>query len=141
MLLAPNSHEFGYGYSISCELPNSGVIRAEAGGTVQLFGVLNNTGNTQILVASSGTFLVSGGRIAGGTVTGPAGSKLNFSTSPSNLLDGVTIDLDLDLTDVGDFVQIVNGLTLNGRATLGPEAVLFSIGTQTLGGTGEATPT
>ena len=97
-------------------------------------GTLSVSGTLQV----NNTFTINGGTLADATVlAGTGGQGLEFTSSSNNRLRGVAANLDLDLTDAADFVRILNGLTLNGTATLGPEAVLFSSGTQTLGGTGQ----
>ena len=52
-------------------------------------------------------------------------------------LDGVTVNGDLDLSVFNTHVTVINGLVLNGTATLGTHTrMYFSNGSQTLGGTG-----
>ncbi len=60
-----------------------------------------------------GTFTIEGGKISGGTVEG----NLLTVTSDDGTLDGVTLEADLDVLN-GGVVTVLNGLTLNGTATL-----------------------
>ncbi|MCE9591901.1 MAG: Ig-like domain-containing protein [Planctomycetes bacterium] len=106
------------------------------GGTVNLTGVLTNTGATLALNAATGSWNLVGGTIIGGTVTATGGAALTATTS-GGTLDGVILSADLNLTTASALVTVTNGLTLNGVLTLGANytRAIFS-GTQTLGGTG-----
>src|SRR5438445_4390069 len=61
-------------------------------------------------------------------------------TTAGGTLDAVTVNGDLDLTGNNVSVTVVNGLTLNGTATIGATGGVWSrmefSGTQTLGGAG-----
>lgn len=107
-----------------------------SGGDVLLAGHLINTGATFTLAASA-NWLLYGGWIQGGTVQSSGGSKLAL-TAELGMLDGVTLNADLDVTagSVNTGADIIHGLTLNGVATMGANAVLRFQGNQTLGGTG-----
>ena len=87
------------------------------GGAVNLTGTLDNTGTALALDAASGSWNLLGGTLKNGTLSASDGSKLIFTTS-GGTLDGVTANSDLDLTANSTGVTIVNGLTLNGTATL-----------------------
>jgi hypothetical protein len=62
------------------------------------------------------------------------------ATTSGGTLDGVTVNGDLDLTGDSVQVRVINGLTLNGTATIGMAGSSWSrmdfSGTQTLGGSG-----
>jgi allophanate hydrolase subunit 2 len=100
-------------------------------------GTLDNTNNTLTLNAGTGSLAVNGGTLKGGTVNASGGSKVIVSGNNS-ILDGVTLNADLDLTAPGTSATIRDGLILNGTARVGgPQgAGLWFAGTQTLGGTG-----
>ncbi len=104
------------------------------GGTVTLSGTLNNTGTTLTLNDTTGSWVLHGGTINGGTVDLQGGAGLMVTARP-NRMNGVTFNGNLTLVDADIF--ITNGLTLNGTLTLGANsyggALLFQ-GTQTLGG-------
>ena len=84
---------------------------------MNLTGTLDNTGTALALDAASGSWNLLGGTLKNGTLSASDGSKLIFTTS-GGTLDGVTANSDLDLTANSTGVTIVNGLTLNGTATL-----------------------
>ena len=106
-------------------------------GTVFLNGTLENANNTLTLDTSAGSFVIQGGRVNGGTLSGPANSRVIVDAS-NGTLDAVRLDLDLLLQDDAE-VTVLNGLTLNGTATVNGSnrrtGLNFS-GTQTLAGTG-----
>src|SRR5437588_8850160 len=89
-----------------------------SGGSVNLTGTLDNSNATLALNDASGPVVVSGGTIKGGTITGSGSGKLIF-TQQGGTLDGVTADCDLDLTGDQVVVTVVDGLTLDGTATIG----------------------
>jgi hypothetical protein len=84
------------------------------GGAVNLTGLLDNSGRTLALDATTGSWtLVGEGTISKGTVTATAGAQL---IATGGTLDGVTLACDLYL-DGNYYVQILNGLTLS-KATV-----------------------
>ena len=113
------------------------------GGMVDLTGTLDNMGTILALDAATGDWRLVGGRINGGTVTGADGAKL-IGTSSGGTLDGVVLDVDLDMAPenlpVAE-VTVTNGLVLNGTTWIGMPAgdhlgVLHFAGSQTLSGAG-----
>ncbi|HRQ72169.1 MAG TPA: hypothetical protein PLU35_03985, partial [Phycisphaerales bacterium] len=58
------------------------------GGTVNVIGTITNTAATMTLNAQTGSFILSGGVIAGGTLTLTDGSQLLFTSSGNNRLNG-----------------------------------------------------
>ncbi len=112
-----------------------------SGGTVNLTGVLTNTSTTLALNAASGSWVLDGGTVLGGTITTAGGATL--VVNGTGTFNGVTMDGTLD---VGSSVNaadltVTNGLVLNGTALVGnPTNVnagyITFAGSQTLGGTG-----
>jgi hypothetical protein len=109
-------------------------------GTVYLTGLLNNTNSTLTLNAASGSWVLYGGTIAGGTVTTGGGASLVVN---SGTLDGVTVNgnWEVGVSVNGAALTVLDGLTINGTLALGNPTnswygrLDFS-GTQTLGGAG-----
>ncbi|MBI3837471.1 MAG: hypothetical protein HY288_06010, partial [Planctomycetia bacterium] len=114
--------------------------------TVNLTGTLDNTGTTLDLNATTGSWNIQGGTIKSGTVNESGGAGL-IATSGGGILDGVTVNGDLDLSQFPPVnaarLQILSGLVLNGTAILGTSdgtnlGVLFigngSTASQTLSG-------
>ncbi len=120
--------------------------------TVNLTGILDNTGTTLALNATTGSWYFLVGVIRNGTLTETDGAELIFNTQGT--LDGVTVDGILDLT--GNLLTnyrtqvaalALDGLVLNGTAYVGDAAGLtygaldfgtagFVTTNQTLSGTG-----
>jgi RHS repeat-associated protein len=113
---------------------NTGTI-SSTGGAFNLTGTLNNAGSVLTLGGSGGSFNVAGGTINGGTVTEIASVTL-AATSSGGTLKAVTVNGPLDLTASSANLAVVDGLTLNGTATLGYGGRLYFVGSQTLGGSG-----
>ena len=103
------------------------------GGTVNLLGVLTNTGNTFTFNATTGTWNLAGGTVVGGTIAFADGQTLAISTSFNNRLTGVTITGDLVMNIAGAVLRISGGLTVNGGAIrlTGDATTLAYEGTQT----------
>ncbi len=109
-------------------LANSTVLDT-VGGSVNVTGILNNTGKTLTLnanttgswrlAAASG---VPSGQILGGTVLSVGGARL-IGTPGGGSLSGVVLGADLDLgTFDGAQVTVLNGLSFNGTISLGNAA-------------------
>jgi hypothetical protein len=128
-------------------LPGMGTFNQSAN-TVNLVGMLDNTGTTLALSPATGSWVLDGGTLKNGTLTETGGAELEFTTSGT--LDGVTVDGNLDLTgdssaaqpdvDVAD-ADVIDGLVLNGTANLGNASGttygrLFFNNNETLSGTG-----
>ena len=102
-------------------------------------GLLDNTATTLSLTASTGTLIMDGITILGGTVEATGGTRLDFDGlgSDGGTLDGVIVNCDMLGSST---VTVLNNLTINGTATLGngsfPGKLDFT-GSQTLNGTGE----
>ncbi len=112
------------------------------GGVVNLTGTLNNAGATLALDAVSGSWVMVGGTIQGGTVTTAGGAELAVAggSSTRGVLDGVVVNGDLDLSTGWAQLLVRNGLVLNGTARVGDQTGNFAAitfeGTQTLAGNG-----
>ena len=92
-----------------------------SGGTLELVdtGQFNNS------------FTIMGGTLEGGVIT--AGSGIDFNGSVNNRLDAVTLNGNLNLVGSSQYAKILNGLTLNGIASLtGYSSTLDFEGTQGL---------
>ena len=97
------------------------------GGEVRLAGQLDNRGAQFLLDSRSGSWKLTGGSILSGTVTTLDGVKLiagAMNHSDANLLDGVTLNGELDLSAPNAFVQVRNGLVLNGPVSLAENATI-----------------
>jgi hypothetical protein len=110
-------------------------------------GILKNTGNVLDLGTTTGTLIMYGGTIQGGTVTASGGAVLQISGN-AGTLDGVTLATSPQFLGYGSYFNVVNGLTLSNNATIdltggasgapGQYASIYFGGSnnQTLGGTG-----
>ncbi len=101
-------------------------------------GKLNLTGGRlDVLdtVQVDGGITIDGGTLAGATVVGSG--NVAVTGNMNNVLDGVTLNVDISLPDTYDFLRIENGLELNGTMTLGYYTRVMFRGTQSLSGTGE----
>ena len=93
------------------------------GATVQLTGSLNNSGGTLTLNSTTGSVVLLGGTVTGGSVAQTGGATLNVS---SGVLSGVTVTGVAGLTVAASgSLEVVNGinvaagtLNLSGGATL-----------------------
>jgi hypothetical protein len=114
---------------------------SRSGGTINLTGTLDNTSSTVALDDTTGPWNLRGGTLVGGTVS-EAGNGVLVATTQAATLSGVTLEGDLDMAnESGVFVNVVNGLTLDGMARLGTASgstfgLLLFGGVQTLGGSG-----
>ncbi len=108
-------------------------------GTIYVNGTLTNTGTALTLNAASGSWVLQGGTILGGSVTTTGGGSL--IVSGSGTLDGVTVNGVLDVGNTYSAnLTVTNGLVLNGTALVGntnyPYGAISFAGSQTLGGNG-----
>ena len=116
---------------------SSGDLIASAGGSIIMDRKIANDGNT-LNLKGDGFFLFSG-TIQGGIVTVAADSHFNPT---GGMWDAVTLNGNFQVAGSGA-LNLKNGLTLNGTATVGEQAangtfgVLNFTGTQTLAGTGK----
>ncbi len=106
------------------------------GSSVVLAGTLNNAGGTLTLGGGAGPVSLSAlsltGTIAGGTISDSTG-VLAPGNAGGALLDGVTYDGTLAMTQLGAYLRVRDGLTLNGTAeVLAAGSLLQFEGSQTL---------
>ena len=114
------------------------------GATVNVVGTLTNTGDTLTLTDTTGAWHLMGGTIDGGILATTGSNALTATTSGGTLADDVTLNGDLDLTQVNNVrVSVTGGLTLDSGTLLqignnaGNSAFLsFNGGNQTLDGSG-----
>ncbi|HEV3304322.1 MAG TPA: hypothetical protein VG055_32025, partial [Planctomycetaceae bacterium] len=132
------------------------MISAAAGTTIQVAttSVTINSLNTNAAIklesgisftspttSASADFILAGGTLQGGTLTLTGGAVVSMTNS-GGTLNGVTVDGNLDLTQVsGAFADVEGNLTLNGTADIGNAAgtssgELIFPGAQSLSGTG-----
>ncbi len=108
------------------------------GGSVRVTGLLNGAGGTLNLDATTGNWTMDGGTVRQLTVTGADGALL-IATSTAGLLDGVTLNCDMDVQ--GGSLNVTNGLVLNGIMRVGhpTTATLGTVGffgSQAISGSG-----
>ena len=91
------------------------------GGTIQISGVLDNTGQTITLAGTANALtLTAGGTIRGGTLAMTDGRQL-IAKGDGGVLEGVVVNgvLDIGNTYGGSVLTVANGLVLNGTALVG----------------------
>jgi fibronectin-binding autotransporter adhesin len=125
-------------FLLTNSMANSGTMEATSGGLLNIETAVNDSGGT--ILASGGNVQITGGSIAGGTLTS-AGSS-SFAAFSGAALNGVTISNSsvLDIPS-GQAVTVSNGLTNNGTIIVnsnaaGNVASLTFSGSQTLSGSG-----
>ncbi|MGE3166740.1 MAG: beta strand repeat-containing protein [Planctomycetota bacterium] len=111
-----------------------------SGGTVNLTGIIDVTGNTLAFNAATGSWLFVGGTVVGGTMTMANGQSL-IPTTTAGTLSGVTLAGVFTMPNDGD-ITITNGLTFGAGGSIQMTTnnnftdITFN-GSQTIGGTGE----
>ena len=126
---------------------DNGALRINASSSLDLDSGLLELRDTMLV---NGTFRVSGGTLKNATVLSPTAGLTAATdgdpppvanitlTSNGGLLDGVTLNDDMDMSATSAGVRVENGLTLNGTASMGNGANLhFQSGDQTLDGSGD----
>jgi hypothetical protein len=100
-----------------------GTLNSVGNGGIDLTGVLDLTGQTLTLNASTGPWHLKGGTIKNGTLsagTKAGGGSYLLATNSGGTLDGVTVNGDIDLSPVyGGYLRVLNTLTLNGTLYVG----------------------
>jgi hypothetical protein len=107
---------------------NPGAISRD-GGTINVTGVWNNTGGSYTLNATTGNFRLNGGRINGGTINQSTDGGLRFSSSGSNILDGVSVNGPLTLSETSSFLRLINGTSFTQADLTGQGSRLVFEGT------------
>ena len=102
------------------------------GGIIALQGTLDNRDRSLLLDDVMGPWNLSGGTIWGGTIL-ETPDGIQFTTS-GGVLDGVTVEGDIDLSSSGLNFTATNGFRLNGKAKIGQNSSINFAGTQTFGG-------
>ena len=105
--------------------------------TVNITGTLTNDG-TLALTDTTGSWVLAGGTINGGTITTSGNAEL-IGQSQNSVLNGVTLAGTLELMTAGVTLgpTVTGGLTLQQGLIKIPDAALIFAGSQTLAGTGE----
>jgi hypothetical protein len=129
-------------FEIKANFANSnGAFSAGSGARLFLYAssIIDNT-NSTLTLSGAGNFYLWGGTIQGGTVVSVNGGRLTC-TEHGGILSGLTLNADLDGSFyIGNpYVDVLNGLTFNGTASVGANfsAAIYFLGSQTAGGTGD----
>jgi len=142
--------------SIEGAWDNDGILRIDGGGTLNLgstfttagigtlertggilniTGVLDNTGDVFAPDDTTGTWVLTGGTVQGGTYAATGAGQLTFNNFGGRLED-LIIETDLETSMVGSLVTLQN-VILNATLRLAHNSsTLRFAGTQTLAGTG-----
>ena len=99
-------------------------------------GTLNVSPST---LTANGTITFSGGTIAGGTIQTSGTTTLDFENNQFNILDGVTLNGDVDLSVTGARFRVQNGFTLNTEGGGPPGSLTLSGQNSAIGFTGTQT--
>ena len=105
------------------------MYKRQAGGTAELRAgsTLINTGDTFALDGTTGDILFNG-RIVGGSITQAAGGSLLID---NGTFDGATLLGDLNLTNSGDRLTLINGGGFTGAANLTGSSTDLAIASDT----------
>jgi hypothetical protein len=121
---------------------NTGTLEATAGGTLNLFNSITNTGGAITASGTNSVVNIDDATVVGGTLNTASGgllqtvgtSSLNGVTVSSNSTyttgDGATTDLDTSLTNDGTF--LIDGTSGNAIVNLGSNVTLSGGGAVTL---------
>jgi hypothetical protein len=109
-------------------------------GSVYVNGTLSNVGQTLALSSSTGSWILSGCTLEGGTVSSSHGAGLSVDTENGGgtMTNGVVLDAPVSLP-AGSTLTVMNGLTDNNVISMvGTRASNLNFsGTQTLAGSGQ----
>jgi filamentous hemagglutinin len=97
---------------------NLGRIVRSGASTINLTGTLDNSASTFALNATTGSFLLAGGTIKGGTITRSGGADLLITSAGGYLDSGASLVGDVTLSDLNSHVELRNGGDFTGDATL-----------------------
>src|SRR5438045_6935338 len=89
-----------------------------SGGQIKITGTIDNSGRTLSLYGTTGSWLMSGGTLRGGTVSNSAGAQLIFG---SGTLDGVTVQAEDGIRNayVTGVQTCAHPILLNGTLRIG----------------------
>jgi len=105
------------------------------GGQIEITGTLDNAAGL-LLDAGTGSWVLAGGRIAGGSVTATEGATLDF-TSAGGFLAGVTLETPTTVAS-GTRFRVQNNMFLNAPLTIHPSgSVEFDSGNHGIVGSTE----
>lgn len=103
------------------------------GGAVLVTGNWNNAGAGYTFNNSTGSFLLSGGTLTGGSINFTGGNKLGVATSTVGRVSAVTFNNDFDLNLPSSKLYVTGASTFNGVVNVsGNTSVLGFKGTQTI---------
>ncbi len=86
--------------------PGLGTLHLTSGSVVTITGTWDNSGQSYTLNSATGSWTLNGGTISGGTLNYGNGQSLLLSTNSSNLITGVAINGDLNLSGSGNVAKI-----------------------------------
>jgi hypothetical protein len=111
---------------------NIGTI-SRAGGAVLVTGNWNNAGSGYTFNNNTGSFLLSGGTLSGGSMNFTGTNKLGVATSTIGRVSGVTFNGDFDVNLAGSKLYVTGATTFNGAVNVsGNSSILGFKGTQTI---------
>ncbi|MGK0185382.1 MAG: hypothetical protein ACI9R3_001159, partial [Verrucomicrobiales bacterium] len=90
------------------------INRTGSGGTVELCGDLNLDGETLTLNATTGNWLLRGGKLRNGVYNSEGDGILQIGEDRDGLLDNMILNGDVEMIETQPAVRVDNGLTLNG---------------------------
>lgn len=115
---------------------NNGLLEAQNGGLLRLSTAVDQAPTGQILAGNGSVVEQAGTTITGGEITTTGTGVFTATNANNNVLDGVTVNGDIDLASATGRIQIANDLTLNGQISLDNGSDLFSNGDNDFTGTG-----
>ena len=123
---------------VNAGVTNTGTLRANNGGTLQLnqsgAGIANTGG--MIRADNNGAVVFNGVTISGGTLDTSSGGRLVAAANGNNFINNTTLNGTLDLASANGIERITNGLVLNGTVNIAKASIFAPQGNQTISGTG-----
>jgi hypothetical protein len=99
------------------------------GGTIEVSGAWNNATASFAFSSATGSFVLAGNTITGGTLSGTGGNSLQATLTSTNILSGVTINAGgLDLSTQNGFVKLTNGSNFGSGTTVNVGSATFEGG-------------
>jgi hypothetical protein len=99
-----------------------------SGGTLNIEGVLDNTGRTTTLNATTGSWVLNNGTIRGGTLSWVDPHRILFSNFPGNLVDSVEFRRELVLTRFDGVFTIAGAARMVGIRAIDPIFLRYAEG-------------